>query len=112
MSDQLGMFPDPPRKRKGIAYQSTSRAAWESFQAVSGELDQKILGVLARRGADGATCNEIEQEIGRTHQAVSGNLTHLGERGLAVKTDMRGVTASGRPAIKWVLAGHDKGESP
>lgn len=86
-------------------YRETSREAWERFREVSGELDRAILGVLR---AGPATCQEIERRTDRSHQAVSGNLRHLVERGLVVASGEHGKTESGRRAIKWRLV--ERGE--
>lgn len=87
---------------KPIAYQETSREAFDSFQPESGSLDALILAALLAAGRDGLIDQEIEERIGRSHQAVSGNRTHLVERGWVYKTRLRGKTSSGRSAIKWV----------
>lgn len=48
-------------------------------------------------------CADIEAAIGRNHQAVSGNLRHLVERGLVENSGEFGLTPSRRKAIKWQL---------
>lgn len=87
-----------------INYQQTSAAAWESIVPVSAELDRAICQALAAAGKDGLTDWEIEQQINRGHQSVSANRRHLVEREIVRPTRLRGVTQSGRKAIKWVLA--------
>lgn len=84
-------------------YRDTSREAWESFLPVSAALDRAIMAALdVMGGSEGLTCQEIEGLIERSHQAVSGNLRHLVERGLVLDSGRHGKTDSGRKAIKWV----------
>lgn len=97
MSD-LPLFDSRP------TYRDTSRAAWRGFLPVSAHLDRAIMAILEYYGTGGATCQHIERCIGREHQAVSGNLRHLVERGLVKPTKLRGLTRSGRKAIRWVTA--------
>lgn len=85
-----------------INYQDTSRAAYESFAPISGRLDGLIVATLREHGA--LTCEQIERNISRSHQAVSGNLRHLVEKGHVIKSGDFGLTRSGRKAIKWKLA--------
>lgn len=87
-----------------IAYQETSRIAWRSFLPVSAELDRAIMGAIEEAGQGGIICADIETKIGRSHQATSGNLRHLAEKGLVVMTGTHGLTPSGRKANKWRLA--------
>lgn len=85
-----------------MLYRETSREAWDGFKpALSGRLDDQILAALKHAGK--ATCQEIEQALSREHQAVSGNLRHLVERGLVKPSGGYGQTRSGRRAILWTL---------
>jgi len=89
--------------RRLSVYRDTSREAWESFLPVSAELDRAIMGALDAAKHGGLTCEEIEKLLDRKHQAVAGNLSHLvNKHGLVKATKMRGLTSSGRKAIKWV----------
>ena len=85
-----------------MRYQATSAEAWESFRSVTGCLDKQIVSALIN-SPDGLICQEIERDIGRIHQAVSGNLRHLVERGVITGTERRRKTYSGRDAIVWKL---------
>lgn len=97
--------PEPAPARRRPAYQQTSREAYQGFGgAVSGALDSLIVEALNRAGPEGLTCEAIELAIGRTHQAVSGNLRHIVERGIIRDSGAKGKTSSGRSAILWVLA--------
>lgn len=89
-----------------MPYQDTSREAWESMIPVSALLDRAICLELDKAGAAGLTDWEIECRINRGHQSVSANRRHLVERGIVRQTILRGVTKSGRRAIRWVLARH------
>ena len=87
-----------------MIYRRTSREAWDSIEGkVSGALDLAILGQLQKHQPVGVICEKIEKAIGRKHQAVSGNLRHLVEGGYAAPTEGRGLTSSGRRAIKWKI---------
>lgn len=90
----------PDLFRRSIDYQDTSREAWRSFLPVSAELDRLILGAISDAGAEGIICEQIEERIGRSHQAVSGNLRHLVEKGYVVDTGELGKTRSNRPAMR------------
>lgn len=84
-----------------INYQDTSREALAAFGPYSGTLDDQILKALEEIGP--ATCEQIENRIARSHQAVSGNLRHLVERERVKKSGHFGYVASGRKAILWQL---------
>jgi len=62
------------------------------------------MGALYRACDDGLTCQDIELGIGRSHQAVSGNLRHLVEKGAVKESGSYGKTSSGRRAKKWTIA--------
>ena len=86
-----------------IKMQQTSLDAWDQWQGKpSADLDGAILKALYDAGPDGLMCWEIVRDTGREHQSVSGNLTHIGERGGAIQLDKRGKTPRGRSAQYWV----------
>jgi hypothetical protein len=70
---------------------------------VSAMLDRDICGVLSKYHPVPLTCHEIERELTRIHQAVSGNMTHLYEKGIIEESGLFGLTPSNRRAIKWRL---------
>ena len=80
---------------------TTSREALDAFQPVSGKLDDQIRAALAYAGM--ATCQRVEEMISRDHQAVSGNLRHMVERGEVRWAGTFGKTKSGRRARHWEL---------
>jgi hypothetical protein len=92
--------------RRRVLYQETSREAWEGFKYISGELDRLILEEIRKAGAAGITCQAIELEIDRSHQAVSGNLRHLVEDGYVEWSELYGLTTSNCRAKKWRLTPH------
>src|SRR4051794_40090322 len=85
-------------------YRGTSRDACESFMPWSAELDRAILRAISDGPAIGLTCQDIEDRLERTHQAVSGNMRHLFEKGLIEFAGHYGTTRSGRRAMRWVLS--------
>lgn len=87
-----------------MLYRDTSRSAWRSFIPVSAELDRDIMEELRIVYPRGLICQEIEERTGRIHQAVSGNLRHLVERGYVMPSGEYGVTHSNRRAMKWRIA--------
>lgn len=84
-------------------YQDTSRAAWRSFVPVSAVLDRLIMEALTDAGDSGLTDLQIEEAIGRKHQAVSANRRHLVERNLVVDSGRRRLLPNNRNAIVWIL---------
>lgn len=77
------------------------RAAWRDFVPPTATTDRSIMEALTLGGDQGLTCAEIEAHTNRTHQAISGNLRHLAERGLVEQSGFKGRTESGRLAAKW-----------
>jgi predicted transcriptional regulator len=105
MPTQFDLFDAPKKVRKKIIYRPTSRAALEEMRPHMGELDRLIVEAIENSGPDGITCEAIEEKIGRSHQAVSGNLSHLVNRDKVVRdSGQSGLTRSGRKAVKWVIA--------
>jgi hypothetical protein len=100
---QADLF-DWPKPRKRPAYKHTSREAYRTFTPASGSLDATILRVIEAAGAPGIICEHIEQQLGRSHQAVSGNLRHVVERGLVKHNGKFDLTKSRRKAMCWVLS--------
>jgi predicted ArsR family transcriptional regulator len=92
-----------PKKR---LYRPTSRQAWESMVSEKATLDREIMAVLS---SGQKTCQQVEELTGRTHQAVSGNMRHLVEKGLVEPGDAFGTTASGRKAMTWRLTAKARG---
>lgn len=90
-----------------IKMRETSLAAWDRWAGkASAQLDSEILKALYYAGPEGLMCWQIEHRIERTHQAVSGNVTHLAERGGVVWTDRKGKTPRGYTAYYLVHRDH------
>ena len=107
MTEQLRLdFSVRPRNNMRH-YKATSRAANRTRSEQSQILDNLILGEVRKAGTAGITCQQIEQNLGRKHESVSGNLSHLVNDTFPpriVDSGRRGKTQSGRAAILWVLA--------
>jgi hypothetical protein len=93
--------PEEGAQRRRINYQETSRLAWRALVPLGAALDRAILEEIERHGEHGIVCADIESAICRSHQAVSGNLRHLVERGLVEHSGEHGKTPSGRRAMCW-----------
>jgi hypothetical protein len=90
-----------------IKMQQTSLDTWDEWRGKpSAQLDGEILRTLWAAGPTGMMCWQIEMVVGRTHQAVSGNMTHLARDGGIVRTDRKGKTPRGYTAYYWVHANH------
>ena len=107
MTDQLGFDFSPRRRNTMRHYKSTSRAANRTRSEQSAILDNLILEEVRKAGKAGMTCQQIELNLGRKHESVSGNLSHLVNDTFPPRirdSGERGKTQSGRAAILWVLA--------
>ncbi|HEX8838190.1 MAG TPA: hypothetical protein VF748_14710 [Candidatus Acidoferrum sp.] len=85
-------------------YQETSREAWENFVPHSAKLDRLIMEQIYAAGTHGVACFKIEAAIARKHEAVSGNLRHLVEKGLVEDSGYRDVRGGARglnEVIRW-----------
>lgn len=79
----------------------TSRQAHKSIDAAT--LRGKIRQWISQQ-ADGATCDEVEQQLRMRHQTASARIRELYRAGDLRDSGKRRPTRSGRPAIVWVLA--------
>jgi hypothetical protein len=106
VSEQFDLF--APRRRNIMRhYKDTSRQAHRTRSEQSAILDNLILDEISKAMPDGITCQQIELNLNRRHESVSGNLSHLvnDEVPPRVKDSGRkGKVMSGRAAILWVLA--------
>lgn len=83
-------------------YRDTSREAWKAMIPATATLDRLIMAELTKHGERGQTCQKVEEAINRDHQAVSGNLRHLVEKGyVEAVPGAFGATRSGRRAMLW-----------
>lgn len=81
----------------GLARKSapqTSRAAAQAIASASGSIRMRVLEYIERLGPSGATCDEVEAELGLRHQTAAARLREL-ETGGYVYTDGKRPTRSG-----------------
>lgn len=90
--------------RVGHAHPETAKAAAASVLPRSGTIRRAVFGVIAKAGTRGATDDEIERELGRTHQTVSGARNTLTRDDLVRDSGLRRKTRQGHDAIAWVLS--------
>lgn len=88
---------------------ATSQAAGEAARLRSGSLREAVYKIIANRPG-GATCDEVEEILGRTHQSVSSAVHTLMHNGHitplldAERSDVTRMTRSGRVAQVYVAA--------
>jgi predicted transcriptional regulator len=88
--------------RKATLLKSDTRhQANISIQPHKSRLEAMVLAELKERGP--AICDELEEELGLSHQCCSARLSYLRDRGLIYDTNVRAKTRSGRLAIIWGL---------
>lgn len=96
--DQLGLFDRPAPYAKNS---DTSRAAAASVEPDARTLRGIILAFIRGRGDFGATCDEIEVELGLRHQTASARVFELREAKYIGDFASRRKTRSGRAAVAW-----------
>jgi hypothetical protein len=81
----------------------TSAAAFASLDpAHYGERGRLIWDTIKAKGEAGATCEELERELGIKHQSCSAMITHLRKDGSVFDSGRRRLTTSGRKARVYV----------
>jgi len=80
---------------------SISNEAFESIADVS-LLQRKVLEFVVDRGPHGATCDEVEQDLGLLHQTASARVSELYGKGYLQDSQRTRLTRSGRKAIVWL----------
>lgn len=80
----------------------TSIAAAAAAREMSRDMAWRILAWIARRGARGATCDEIEAGLGLLHQSASAKIRWLVLSDHLVDGGARRKTRRGRMAAVWV----------
>lgn len=88
--------------RVGKDHPDTSHAAAAKALPRSGTLRSAVFGVIAAAGSRGATDDEIEQALGRSHQSVSGARNTLLRDDLIRDSGLRRPTRYHNDAIAWV----------
>jgi hypothetical protein len=86
--------------RVSKAHPDTSRAV--STKVASGTFQADVLAAIRRRGAYGATDDELEVTLGRTHQSVSAARNTLVRKGQVIDSGRRRKTRSKNAAIVWL----------
>lgn len=81
----------------------TSRAAAHAKKMTEEVDERRIVDFLTKRGRIGATDDEIERAMHRSHQSVSARRRGLVLKGEVVDTGIRRRTRTGRLAAVWVL---------
>lgn len=90
-------YPDTP----GHNFRDTSKEAAERIAPKAPALRLRILGELQVRASFGATCDELEQAFGLSHQTVSARLREMNLAKSIYDSEKRRPTRSGRNAIVW-----------
>ena len=80
----------------------TSRAAAESMRRPAETLREKVHRALLASGMRGMTDDEIEVELGLSHQTASARRRELVQTGFAFATTRKRPTRSGRAARVWM----------
>ena len=83
-------------------FQATSHEAYESVKPALPKLETLVIKELLMSGP--MTCEELEFALQRSHQTVSSRITHLKGEGVIKDSGNRGVTLTGRKAIKWEIS--------
>lgn len=78
---------------------TTSKAAADAARPFAGRLAAEVLEFV--RGKGGATCDEVEQEMGLVHQTASARIRELALRGEIEDSGRKRPTRSQRMAIVW-----------
>lgn len=91
-------------------YTPTPREVWQRYVSPKSLLDPLIMDVIEASGEEGIISQDVEAKIGRSHQAVSANITRLAQRGL-IEIGGYGRTVSGMRARKWRIRDQSGSES-
>ena len=77
----------------------TSRQAYESMIPHLSTVREKVYAIICTDGPK--TSEEVEIMLEMKHQTVSSSIHHLVKDGFLEDSGERGLTVSGRKAIKW-----------
>jgi len=83
--------------------QDTSKQAFDSMGPNFPNLNEKVYSFIAGKGAEGATCDEIEVALQLRHQTASSRITHLTFIERLIRTETRRLTRSGRRAGVYIV---------
>jgi len=90
---------DPYNWGGALVKGDTRIEAHRAIQPLKGELQLAILCVFKRQGA--CTAEYVERVTGMRQSTVSARINELRNAGYLEDSGDRGVTASGRKAVKW-----------
>lgn len=90
----------------------TSVAAAESMRHQAVDLRRIIYEWVAKQGTNGATCDEIENNLSIAHQTASARVHELWTGGQLIRTLVRRDTRSGRAAAVYVVDRHAQLDIP
>ena len=80
----------------------TSREAADSVEPYAGAWRGKVLDLIRRSAAQGATCDEVEQRLNLRHQTASARIWELRRLGWIQDGGVRRLTRANRRAVVWV----------
>lgn len=101
MNAQLGLFDRPaPYARNS----RTSQAAAAAIEPQAGTLRAIVLAFVRGRGAQGATCEELEIGLGIKHQTASARVRELAQAAFIKDSGETRLTTSRRAAVVWKAA--------
>jgi hypothetical protein len=99
-SNQLGLF---DRRAPFVRASDTSRQAASSIEPDARTLRGIVLAFVRGRSDNGATCDEVEIELGLRHQTASARIRELVQAKFLRDSGVRRLTRSGRGAAVWKL---------
>lgn len=100
--DQQDLFRRPTTAPYAPGSDTSHAAARSHTPEDLGTLRARVWAHVERCGHHGATCDEIERDLGLTHQTASARVNELVKAGRLVDSDERRKTRSGRNATVWV----------
>jgi len=93
--------------RDGVPFvrrSDTSKAAGDSVARSSRSVRVRVIAAITAAGLRGATCDQLELQLGLSHQTCSARIRELTKSGVIVDGGCRRPTRSGRGAVVWVIA--------
>lgn len=82
----------------------TSKAAADSMVKSGKDLCARIMVLFRDVGAQGMTCDEVEEAMELRHQTASARIVELVDDGSLTKTDRTRKTRSGRAAAVYIAS--------
>jgi hypothetical protein len=104
----LDRYPDIPGHR-GV---DTSRSAAEAATPKCGPLQRLTLAAVTRRGAFGATTDELADILEHQRWSIQPRTSELRRKGLIADSGLRRRNVTGKAAIVWVLPQFVREEGP